>query len=286
VQSNEPRSGVCHPGDADYPSALDGLPSAPRQLFWTGTVWPPPRHAVAIVGTRAASPYGLEIAEQLAADLARAGVCVVSGMARGIDSAAHRGALEAGGSTVAVLAAGPGSPYPPESAAVHARLLAHGAACAEFPSGTPLRRGLFPRRNRILAGLALGVVVVEAGEKSGALTTASWSRRYGRFRAAVPGDVTRDGARGVLRLLQDGASAVGSARDVLARMSAAAAAAQSKEDETMELMRRLSRGPVHPDRLARELGVPLPELLSRLARLEIAGAVRRRAGGGVERAGA
>jgi len=268
----------------DYPRLLLDLPRPPATLFWCGVAWPPPDRAVAVVGARAATAYAVEMAWRLAADLARAGVAVVSGLARGVDAAAHEGALDAGGRTVAVLAVSPGTAYPPESRALHEALLARGACCSEFADGTAPRPGLFLRRNRIVAGLARGVVVVEAGERSGALTTARWARRLGRFVAAVPGDVTRDGSRGTLALLRSGATAVGDAGHVLELLERALPTAPGAEEPlAARLLAALDVGPQGVAALAARAGCEPQEAAAALVTLELTGAVERRPGGRFER---
>jgi DNA processing protein len=263
---------------ADYPRLLLDLPRPPEALYWCGAAWPPAERAVAVVGSRSASDYGVEMAWRLAGDLARAGVTVVSGMARGVDAAAHEGALAVGGRTVAVLAVSPATAYPRSSSALHARLVAQGAVCSEFADGTAPRPGLFLRRNRVVAGLARGVVVVEAGEKSGALTTARWARRLRRFVAAVPGDVIRDGSRGTLGLLRAGAVAVGDAGHVLELLERAAPDAPG-EGLAARLLSALAAGPMTPAGLAAGVGAGLDEVGAALVMLELAGAVERQAGG-------
>jgi DNA processing protein len=274
--SLDPLVRVTREGDEDFPSALRGLEGAPRLLYWIGSRWPPPARAVAVVGSRAATPYGLEMAWQLATDLARAGVSVVSGMARGIDQAAHEGALTAGGVTVAVLAARPETAYPPQSHDLHSRVLAAGAVCSPFPRGVAPRPSLFLTRNRVVAGLARGVIVVEAGPRSGAHTTASWARRWGRFVAAVPGDVTRESSLGTLALLRQGAVAVGDAGHVLAEMDRGAG---DGEDAASRLRAALGPRPQSPAALARRAGMSEREARAELVLLELSGAVERRAGG-------
>jgi len=265
--------------DPDYPRLLLDLARPPAALHWCGAVWPPPERAIAVVGARAASPYGIEMAWRLAADLARAGVAVVSGMARGIDAAAHEGALAAGGCTAAVLAVAPGTAYPRESRALHATLVARGSVCSEFGDDTAPRPGLFLRRNRVVAGLARGVVVVEAGEKSGALTTARWARRLGRFVAAVPGDVTREGSAGTLALLRAGATPVGDAGHVLDLLDGAASGETAREPMAARLLAELSGGPRTAAGLASRLRAAAEEVSSTLVMLELTGAVERRPGG-------
>jgi DNA processing protein len=271
---------VTRPGEARFPAALAEIPHPPSHIYWIGSAWPPPRRAVAVVGSRGASRYGLAVAAALAADLARAGVCVVSGMAQGIDAAAHRAALDAGGLTVAVLAAGAETAYPADMATLHGDIAAAGAVCAEYPAGTALRPGLFVRRNRLVSGLALGVVVVEAGPAGGALSTARAAIRQGRFVAAVPGDVTRENARGTLALLRDGAVPVGDAGHVLALLDNAGDDGLVLPPEAPDaVLRELREGALSADALAARLGRSPAGVSAVLVSLEMAGAVHRLAGG-------
>jgi DNA processing protein len=184
-------------------------------LWVRGELLPDDALAIAIVGTRRATPYGLATAERLAADLAARGVTVVSGLARGIDSAAHRGALEAGGRTIAVLGCGIDVVYPPENRALMDAIAQRGAIVSQFPPGTPPLAGYFPARNRTLAGLALGVVVVEAAERSGALITAGFAGDLGREVFAVPGKTSSAMSRGPHGLIRDGATLVRDWTDVV-----------------------------------------------------------------------
>jgi DNA processing protein len=171
--------------------------------------------AVAIVGSRRATPYGLEVAGALAADLAARGVTIVSGLARGIDAAAHRGALAAGGRTLAVLGCGIDLMYPAEHRALAEEIARHGAVVSQFPPGTPPLPGCFAARNRTLAGLALGVVVVEAAERSGALGTAGFAADLGREVFAVPGRITSPTSAGAHRLIREGATLLQDWMDVV-----------------------------------------------------------------------
>jgi DNA processing protein len=232
---------------------------------------------VAIVGSRAASEEGLEQAGLLARDLARAGVLVVSGMARGIDAAAHWGALEAGGETVAVLAAAPQCAYPADVKPLHDEILRRGSACAEFPLGTALRRGLFVRRNRIVAALSAGVIVVEASPSSGALVTASWARRLGRFLAAVPAGLTRETGWGILDLLRSGARPVGNAGHVLELLETSGAKPSDSDEE--RLLGVLTSRTASAEELGRALELPIGRAQAALVALEMAGAVNRLPGG-------
>lgn len=207
------------PHDDDWPRALFDLPDPPDRLYVRGTI-PDPRRAVAIVGSRAASDYGRARARELAADLVRLGYAVVSGLARGIDAAAHRGALEAGGRSLAVLPSGLDCITPPQHAALAEALARDGALVSEWPEGPPRGPGVFVTRNRIVAALSVATVVVEAAVHSGALTTAAFARAMGRPVLAVPGDVDRPTARGAHGLLRCGAAVCECAADVLAALGA------------------------------------------------------------------
>jgi DNA processing protein len=198
-----------------YPAALTTIADPPPVLWTRGRVEALSAPAVAIVGSRAASPYGLAVAEQLAADLAVNGLVIVSGLARGVDSAAHRGALAAGGVTVAVLGSGVDVVYPPEHAALAKAIDAAGAVTSELVPGTGPQQRFFPLRNRIISGLSRAVVVIEAGEKSGSLITARCALDQGRDVLAVPGNVLTGRSRGAHALLRDGAKIVESADDIL-----------------------------------------------------------------------
>jgi DNA processing protein len=202
-------------GDDDYPGLLGRIHDPPGVLFVRGSVEPCDALAVAIVGARHATAYGRRIAHQLAGGLARAGYTVVSGLARGIDAAAHRGALEAGGRTIAVLGSGVLQIYPPEHAELAAEVIRQGAVVSEAPPQAFPQRGSFPCRNRIVSGLSLGTVVVEAADRSGALITARLAGEQGREVFAVPGPVDSRMSRGCHGLLRDGAKLVESVADIL-----------------------------------------------------------------------
>ncbi len=201
--------------DAGYPARLKEIPDPPGVLFVHGNIVPADGLAVAIVGTRHATHYGLAQAERLAGGLSRAGYTIISGLARGIDSAAHRGALKAGGRTLAVLGSGVLNVYPPEHAGLAAEIIGRGAVMSEnLPLAPPLA-GAFPQRNRIVTGLSLGVIVVEAADRSGALISARHAMEQGREVFAVPGRVDSRMSRGCHRLIRDGAKLVESVDDVL-----------------------------------------------------------------------
>jgi DNA processing protein len=201
--------------DPAYPPRLRAIPDPPAVLFVKGTLVAEDTRAIAIVGSRRASPYGRHVAAELAAGLAQQGFTVVSGMALGADAAAHEGALRAGGRTLAVLGSGIDVVYPAEHVDLYARIAASAAVISEYPPGLSPTRYTFPARNRIISGLSLGVVVVEAPEDSGALITAQHALEQGREVFAVPGSVNSAQSRGTHKLLRDGAKLVESVADIL-----------------------------------------------------------------------
>ncbi len=253
--------------DPDYPAAVRGLADAPAFLFVRGTLAPGAR-VVAIVGARAATPYGLHVARTLAADLARCDVCVVSGLARGIDAAAHEGALEGGGASVAVVPSGLDAIVPPQHVPLAERLVARGALVSEWASGPPRFRGAFVTRNRIIAALAAATVVVEAGESSGALATAAAARALGRPVLAVPGDVDRPTSRGPHGLLRAGARVCEGAGDVLASLAAGSGVGASAESR---MLAALGDAPRALEPLAAAARLEVDAALAALLRLEWAG---------------
>ena len=202
-------------GDDDYPQALASIHDPPQVLSCWGALLPTDAQAVAIVGARRASFQGRAFTRQLAGELTEAGFTVISGLARGIDAAAHRGALEAGGRTLGVLASGLEAVYPPEHQGLTERIAASGAVLSEFPPLAAPRRHTFPQRNRIVAGLSRAVVVVEAGARSGALITADFALQEGRELLAMPGSLRDPLAQGSNALIKDGARLLESAQDVL-----------------------------------------------------------------------
>jgi DNA processing protein len=205
-------------GDAEYPVLLRDVPAAPETLHVRGGLVDTDALAVAIVGSRRATAYGLDVAESLAADLAARGVTIVSGLARGIDAAAHRGALRVGGRTIAVLGSGVDVIYPPENRRLAAQIVEAGALISQFAPGTPPLPHNFPTRNQVIAAMALAVVVVEAAERSGSLITARLAAELGREVLAVPGRITAPESRGANRLIQDGAAVALGWEDVVAAL--------------------------------------------------------------------
>jgi DNA processing protein len=274
--------------DPRYPGGLDELPDAPAVLHVLGDVsrlgWLADGDAVAIVGARRASPYGIAQAGAIARGLASARIPVVSGMALGVDSAAHAGALEAGGATVAVLAGGPERAYPASKRRLHERIAADGLVVSEMPPGTAARRWCFPARNRLIAALARVTVVVEAGTRSGSLITASLASDLGRDVAAVPGPVSAPLSAGTNELIVDGARLVRGPRDVLELLYGAAAPevveapAGDLPDDLQALLERVGGGCDTVGALAAE-GLGVDAVLAGLAQLELRGRVRRTPGG-------
>ncbi|MGI6643773.1 MAG: DNA-processing protein DprA [Bacillota bacterium] len=279
------------PGSLGYPENLIGLPDSPSCLYVQGEVLPSDRLAVAIVGTRSPTPIGRVIAFELARDLALVGVTIVSGLAAGIDGEAHRGALSTGGRTIACLGAGPDVIYPKQHQDLYQLVPRSGALVSEYPPGTPPAPWRFPARNRIISGMSLGVVVVEAGEKSGALLTADWALKQGRPVMAVPGSPKFGASVGSNRLIQDGAYLVMSADDVLSFLG--------QEGECLPLARVPKDGPhgqltldealileeiegkmLNGDEIAGLLpSIPPGKVVSLLSSLEMKGIVERISGG-------
>lgn len=279
-------------GGPGYPSTLRDLHHPPIVLYLKGPRPLPVERAVAVVGTRRATEYGRRLARDLAGDLASSGVCIVSGMARGIDGAAHRAALDARGPTAGVVAGGLDVEYPAAHRSLFAAMRERGVLASEFPPGTRPEAGLFPRRNRIIAALARVTVVVQAGRPSGALITASHALELGRDVGAVPGPVGPEASAGVHALLRDGAAVVTSAADVLelldglegtaARVAGAhfvdpdalpgvGALPEADRDPAGRVWAAVSEGPCPGDVLAERSGLPYSAARALLDRLEMAG---------------
>ena len=218
--------------DPEFPPGLRNDDHQPLLLYVKGELRESDQLAVGIVGSRRASLYGKTHAERLAFDLAQAGVTVVSGLAQGVDAAAHNGALKGGGRTLAVLGNGLGSVYPPENAALAERVVRSGALLSELPMDAPPAAANFPPRNRIIAGLSAGVLIVEASRTSGALITARMAAEMGRDVFALPGDIGRPQTRGTNQLIRDGATLVESVEDILEALGPLTAPLRVREGET------------------------------------------------------
>lgn len=271
--------------DAAYPPALAAIVDPPPILWMRGAPAALERPAVALVGSRAASPYALAVADRLAADLAARGLVIVSGLARGVDSSAHRGALSVSGSTIGVLGSGVDIVYPAEHKTLAREIEASGATLSELVPGTRPQPAFFPRRNRIISGLSRAVVVIEAGEKSGALITAQCALEQGRSVLAVPGNVLSGRNRGAHGLLRDGAKIVETADDILEELdlpggSKRAGPARASKGLIDPVLASLTPGePSDLDTIAERSGLTPARLLPRLFELEVEGFVRRAGGG-------
>src|SRR5262245_21515571 len=252
-------------GTTDFPQLLANIPNPPRTLWVRGDIELLSRPAVAIVGSRAASPDGLAIAGDISADLVRAGLAIVSGMARGIDSAAHVAALDARGVTIAVLGTGVDVVYPQEHRDLAARIATRGALVSELPPGTPPRAFHFPLRNRIISGLSKAVIVIEAHQASGALITAREALDQGRDVMVVPGRVAGGRNRGGHGLLRDGAKLVESAVDILQELGLSGPGSANLAE----------RVEFSVDEVAREMKLEAGDALARLLEWELTGEIRR-----------
>ena len=269
--------------DPEYPRQLLEVYDRPPVLFVRGTLTPADEWAVAVVGTRRVTVYGRQAAEEMARGLASNRVTVVSGLARGVDAVAHRAALEAGGRTIGVLACGLDMVYPPEHKRLAEQICEQGALVSDYAIGTQPRSEFFPRRNRILSGISLGVLVVEGDLKSGALITARQALEQNREVFAIPGSIYSPNSRGTNKLIQDGeAKLTLDVQDVLAELNLSMAAHQIAmtelvpADETEStLLRLLGAEPAHIDDVRRTSGLPIATVTSALAMLELKGLVRQ-----------
>ncbi len=288
-------------GTPEYPAALAQIPDPPHLLYVRGSLTAADALAVALVGSRGCSEYGRRTTARLAAGLARAGVTVVSGLARGVDGVAHRAALEAGGRTLAVLANGLARVYPPEHADLARQVTAAGALVTESSMDQAPLAPLFPARNRIISGLCRAVVIVEAADRSGALLTASHAAEQGRTVLAVPGPVDSASSGGTNELLRKGAVPCRGVEDVLEELHGVSAVAQMQKaaappapaappgpppglDETQRrLWEALAEGPRHLDELVQRLGLAVPQATTALLMLEMKKAARRLPGNRYER---
>jgi DNA processing protein len=268
--------------EADYPVRLREISAPPPVLYLWGELRPQDRWGVAVVGTRRPTAYGTAVARDLAAVLAGSGVTVVSGLARGIDTIAHQSALEAGGRTLAVLGSGLDRVYPPEHRRLAERIAGAGALLSDYPLGTAPEAGNFPPRNRIISGLSLAVVIVEAGEGSGALITADFAAEQGREVFAVPGSIYSRASRGTNQLIRSGARPLVGFEDVLEALNLDVVVRQEEvslelpEDETeATILAALSSEPVHVDEIQARCGLPAAQVSASLAMLELKGRARQ-----------
>ncbi|MBL7084484.1 MAG: DNA-protecting protein DprA [Candidatus Omnitrophica bacterium] len=267
--------------DKAYPTNLRYIYDPPSTLYVNGNIIPQDNIAIAIVGSRRATAYGLNNAERLSFELAAKGITIVSGLARGVDSAAHRGALKAGGRTIAVLGSGLNVIYPPENEGLAKEICQNGAVISEFSHQTPPHRHNFPRRNRIISGLSLGVVVVEAARKSGALITADFALEQGREVFALPGKVDSFVSVGTHDLIKDGAKLVGTSEDIIEELEPLMSEyiKQAKGDDKTKIEPNLpeqeqriysclTSEPMHIDEIMEKVTLAYGRLLTCLLKLE------------------
>ncbi|HBG15495.1 MAG TPA: DNA-protecting protein DprA [Firmicutes bacterium] len=270
--------------DHNYPPLLKKIIDPPPVLYYKGEFRPEDQMTVAVIGSRRATPSGLATAMELAADLAVQGITVVSGLARGIDSAAHRGALAVkGGRTIAVLGCGIDRIYPPENKELMEKITFNGVVCSEFPLGTRPFPGNFPARNRVISGLSLGVTVVEAAEDSGSLITVEFALEQGREVFAIPGPIDRQGSKGPHRLIKQGAKLVEEVNDILETLNLPFLSADeliTGNEKTIEfspveqcIWDLLAAGETHVDILIRDSGRPVSEVSSALVLMELKGLI-------------
>ncbi len=278
--------------DSDFPPVLRDIPQSPPVLFIRGKKDPCFDLAVAVVGTRRVTPYGRQVAEHFCEALAGAGVAIISGLARGVDAIAHRVALEQGAPTVAVLAGGIDQVYPRENAGLADRIMEHGCLVSEYPAGIPARPDYFPRRNRILSGLAKATLVVEAGDGSGALHTANWAFEQGRDVFAIPGSVFSRQSEGTNQLIRENTAKLvatptqlleelnlaGSGSQLVLKASTSRAAASPRPATTPDegkLLHWIEQEALHIDEIARRSGMPIAAVSSTLQVMELKGLVRQ-----------
>jgi DNA processing protein len=271
--------------DPAYPPRLLQIDQPPPVLFVSGSIKPEDEWAVAIVGTRRLTSYGHQVAGELAAFLAQNGVTVISGLARGIDRVAHEAALKAGGRSIAVLGSGVDRIYPPEHANLAQRLAANGAVISDYALGTPPDSANFPPRNRIISGLALATVVIEAAETSGALITSTFAAEQGRDVYAVPGGIYAPQSKGTNRLIQQGAQPLIKFEDLLVELNLnkvpqqrAARSLLPADDVEASLVKVLADEPRHVDEICVQSGLPIDQVSATLTIMELKGMVRQSGG--------
>ena len=267
--------------DDGYPSRLKEIYDYPPIICVRGSLLPEDEWCLAVVGTRRATVYGRQVTEEIVSDLARSRITITSGLAKGIDTVAHSSALEAGGRSIAVFGCGLDIVYPSENANLARRIMQQGALISEYPLGTKPKPDYFPRRNRIMSGMSLGVLVTEAGESSGALITANLALEQNREVFAVPGSILSPASKGTNRLIQEGAKLVHSHMDILQELNLTAVAQQIEmkeiipESETEALLlKQLSAEPTHIDEICQSSGLPVSAVSSTLAMMELKGQVK------------
>jgi len=269
--------------DTSYPPRLKEIYDYPPVLYIRGNIMPQDETCLAVVGTRRPTIYGRQVTEEIVADLARSNITIVSGLARGIDSITHRTTLDAGGKTIAVFASGLDIVYPAENAKLAQAIMEQGALVSEYPLGTRPKAERFPLRNRIMSGLSAGVLVIEAGEQSGALITALQAVEQNREVFAIPGSILSPASKGTNRLILEGAKLVRNCSDVLEELNLSIVAPQQLEikefspanDAESAILKQLTHEPSHIDEICRRSGLTMPEASSTLAILELKGMVKQ-----------
>ncbi len=268
--------------DTGYPSRLKEIYDYPPLLYIRGSLLPDDEWCLAIVGTRRATVYGRQVTEEIVTDLARNRITIVSGLARGIDSVAHHSALAAGGRSIAVFACGLDTVYPGENANLARQIIQQGALISEYPLGARPKAENFPRRNRIMSGLSLGVLVVEANETSGAMITARLALEQNREVFAIPGSILSPGSKGTNHLIQEGAKLVRDYSDILEELNLTVVVRQLEMEEVMPasdteslLLKQLSAEPTHIDEVCRNSSLPVSTVSSTLAIMELKGLVKQ-----------
>lgn len=268
-----------------YPESLAQIQGQPASLFIRGDLQQADLNSVAVVGTRRASPYGAAMTEKITGELAAKGLTIVSGLARGIDGIAHKAAFDAGGRTLAILGSGIDEIYPSEHRKLAAEISEQGAVISEYPPGTAPEGHHFPARNRIIAGLVKGVIVVEAAERSGALITAGFAVEQGKEVFAIPADITRNTGEGTNRLIQDGAHPLLGSNEVFEvlnfrthTMESTKASAIPDDANQLALLEILSDEPAHIDVLYQRAGIPIQEFHAALSMLELHGSIKHLGG--------
>ncbi len=268
--------------DSTYPPRLKEIYDYPPVLYVRGNLLPKDDPYLAVVGTRKPTVYGRQVAEEIVADLVQSKITIISGLARGIDSIAHRTALDSGGKTIAVFASGLDIVYPADNAKLAQAIMERGALVSEYPLGIRPKADNFPQRNRIMSGLSLGVLVVEAGERSGALITAHQAVEQNRDVFAIPGSILSPGSKGTNHLIQEGAKLVCNCNDILEELNLTTMAQQLEIKEFLpanekesQVLKQLTFEPVHIDEICRCSGLTMPEVSSTLAMLELKGIVKQ-----------
>lgn len=272
--------------DDRYPEVLKNLEDAPLVLYMKGEYHPDDRFAIGIVGSRKHTPYGESVTQRIAGGLSAAGFTVISGLARGIDTLSHKSALAAGGRTIAVLGSGLDVYYPPENKGLTKQIASSGCVISEFLPGAMPNKENFPRRNRLISGLSLGILVVEATDNSGSLITAGYALEQNKEVFAVPGNITSRNSEGTNKLIKQGAKIVLKTDDIIEELAPALKGYIRSElnervrleGEENRLCAMLSREPKHVDLISRESGMPVTQLLGLLLSLELKGIVKQASG--------